>query len=409
MEGKGMENSFVEKSKPYIAMICLQFGYAGMNIVTKVSLNGGLSHYALVTYRNAIATAVIAPFALLLERKVRPKMTFPIFMQIFVLGLLGPVIDQNFYYAGLRLTSPTFSCAISNMLPAMTFVMAIVFRMEKVDIKKLRCQAKVVGTLITVAGAMLMILYKGHVINLFWSGHIRPAHASSTAAATTASDAAVDEGWVQGSILLIFATLAWAAFFILQSITMRKYPAQLSLTCLVCFLGTLQSGAVTFVMEHRPSVWTIGWDMNLFATAYAGIISSGVAYYVQGLVMEKKGPVFVTAFGPVMMIIVAFMSSFILAEKFYIGCVLGALLIVMGANSVLCGNYKQKEEQELVLESVKSVNSTCNQMATIFEDTELEDIESQRIETIRVLPIRVVSVLKSQTPMKTMDAPRESE
>ncbi|KAJ8435460.1 hypothetical protein Cgig2_012581 [Carnegiea gigantea] len=359
MEGKGMENSLVGKSKPYVAMICLQFGYAGMNIVTKVSLNGGMSHYALVTYRNAIATAVIAPFALLLERKVRPTMTFPIFMQILVLGLLGPVIDQNFYYAG----------------------------MEKVDIKKLRCQAKVVGTLITVAGAMLMTSYKGHVINLFWSGHIRPAHASSIAATTTASDAAVDEGWVQGSVLLFFATLAWAAFFILQSITMRKYPAQLSLMCLVCFLGTLQSGGVTFVMEHRPSVWTIGWDMNLFATVYAGIISSGVAYYAQGLVMEKKGPVFVTAFGPVMMIIVAFMSSFILAEKFYIGGTLGALLIVMGANSVLCGNYKQKEEQELVLESVKSVNSTCNQMATIVEDTELEDIESQKIETIRVLPI----------------------
>jgi drug/metabolite transporter (DMT)-like permease len=39
-----------------------------------------------------------------------------------------PVIDQNFYYAGLKFTSPTFSCAISNMLPAMTFVMAVIFR-----------------------------------------------------------------------------------------------------------------------------------------------------------------------------------------------------------------------------------------------------------------------------------------
>ena len=50
---------------------------------------------------------------------------------------------------------------------------------------------------------------------------------------------------------------------------MRKYTAQLSLTTLVCFLGTLQSIAVTFVMEHKPSAWTIGWDMNLLAAAYA--------------------------------------------------------------------------------------------------------------------------------------------
>lgn len=39
-----------------------------------------------------------------------------------------PVIDQNFYYAGLKYTSPTFSCAMSNMLPAMTFIMAVIFR-----------------------------------------------------------------------------------------------------------------------------------------------------------------------------------------------------------------------------------------------------------------------------------------
>jgi len=52
-----------EKSKPYIAMISLQFGYAGMNIITKVSLTNGMSHYVLVVYRHAVATAVIAPFA----------------------------------------------------------------------------------------------------------------------------------------------------------------------------------------------------------------------------------------------------------------------------------------------------------------------------------------------------------
>lgn len=48
-------------------------------------------------------------------------------------------------------------------------------------------------------------------------------------------------------------------------------------------------------------------------------MSSSIAYYVQGLVMEKRGPVFVTAFSPLMMIIVAIMGSFILAEKIYMG------------------------------------------------------------------------------------------
>lgn len=59
----------------------------------------------------------------------------------------------------------------------------------------------------------------------------------------------------------------------MQAVTLRKYSAQLSLTAIVCFLGTLQSIAVTYVMEHRPSVWNIGWDMNLLAAAYAVSLS----------------------------------------------------------------------------------------------------------------------------------------
>ncbi|EXC30687.1 Auxin-induced protein 5NG4 [Morus notabilis] len=384
MEGKvGCFGNFFQRAKPYIAMASLQFGYAGMNIITKVSLNRGMSHYVLVVYRHAFATAAIAPFAIVLERKIRPKITFPIFMQIFVLGLLGPVIDQNFYYAGLKFTSPTFSCAMSNMLPAMTFVMAVLCRMEKVDVKKIRCQAKVLGTIVTVAGAMLMTLYKGNVINFFWTDHI---HHLKSSAPEAAAAAAADKDWLKGSILLIIATLAWASFFILQAVTMRRYQAQLSLTMLVCFIGTLQSTAVTFVVEHRPSVWTIGWDMNLLAAAYAGIVSSSLAYYVQGRVMEKRGPVFVTAFSPLMMIIVAVMGSFILAEKIYLGGVLGAVLIVMGLYSVLWGKYKEyKEKEEEVIQDV--VKGTCAdhhhdsvcRMATLTEEVEAnDDIEMQK-------------------------------
>nr|GMC88592.1 WAT1-related protein At5g07050-like [Ipomoea batatas] len=145
-----------------------------------------------------------------------------IFIRIIIITFFNefdrPVVDQNLYYAGLKFTSPSFSCAMSNILPAMAFVMGVVCKMEKVNIKK---------------------------------------------------TSSFDKDWVKGSILLILATIAWASFFILQAITLKKYTAQLSLTAMVCFIGTLQSIAVTFVMEHRSSVWSIGWDLNLFAAAYA--------------------------------------------------------------------------------------------------------------------------------------------
>lgn len=85
--------------------------------------------------------------------------------------------------------------------------------MEILDMKKIRCQAKVVGTAVTVAGAMLMTLYKGNVVEMIWSKHIHPhkSYVPDTAVDT-------DKDWVKGSILLIIATFAWASFFILQVI-----------------------------------------------------------------------------------------------------------------------------------------------------------------------------------------------
>ena len=57
----------------------------------------------------------------------------------------------------------------------------------------------------------------------------------------------------------------------------------------------------------------------IFYKYVQGIVTSSISYYVQGLVIKKRGPVFATAFSPLMMIIVAIMGSFILAEKIFLG------------------------------------------------------------------------------------------
>lgn len=56
--------------------------------------------------------------------------------------------------------------------------------------------------------------------------------------------------------------------------------------------------------------------------------------------MEKRGPVFVTAFSPLMMIIVAIMGSFILAEKIYFG---GYIIYILSVSSfVVLVNFLMK-------------------------------------------------------------------
>lgn len=57
-----------EKFKPYLLMIFLQFGSAGMYIISMATLNQGMNRYVLIVYRNATAAFVLVPFALVLER-----------------------------------------------------------------------------------------------------------------------------------------------------------------------------------------------------------------------------------------------------------------------------------------------------------------------------------------------------
>ncbi|KAJ3700274.1 hypothetical protein LUZ61_003979 [Rhynchospora tenuis] len=318
--------------KPFISMILLQVGFAGMYVVAVASMKKGLSHYILVVYRNVFATLFMAPFALYFERNTRPKLTLKIFLKITALAVFEPVLDQNFYYMGANYTSAGFASALVNMLPAITFVMATILGIERVKVKERRSQAKIIGTMITVAGALLMILYTGPVVPLPWT---KPTHHNSAESAHNGNHR------LTGTLMVIFSAFCWGGFFILQSNVLKSYPSEMTLTTLICLMGALLNGAITLVAEKgNMKLWAIGFDMRLFTCVYAGIVCSGVAYYVQGLVMKQRGPVFVTAFNPLCMIITALLGSFILREQITLGSVLGAIIIVTGLYALIWGKGK---------------------------------------------------------------------
>ena len=47
---------------------------------------------------------------------------------LVVLMMNRPVIDQNLYYLGMKYTTATLASATVNVIPAITFVMALIFR-----------------------------------------------------------------------------------------------------------------------------------------------------------------------------------------------------------------------------------------------------------------------------------------
>ncbi|XP_047939503.1 WAT1-related protein At2g37460-like [Salvia hispanica] len=326
-----------KKVKPYVCVIILQLGNAGFSIVAKAALNQGSSHFTFSVYRNAFAAAIFIPLALFLERKTRPRITLSTFIKILLLGSIDPVIGQNAFYAGLKYSSPTFISAMCNLLPAITFLLAWILRIEKVKWKDIRSHAKIVGTLITVGGAMMVTLMRGHVIELPWT------HKS------THTNGNEGEDPIKGALMITTSCLCYSSFYILQAITLKAYPAGLSLTAAACTMGTVIGTALTLGVERgNAAIWALGWDTKLLAYVYGGIFSSGLGYYLAGVVINAKGPVFLTAFSPLSLVIVAIMSSFIFAEQMRVGMVSGAVVIVIGLYMVIWGKTKDHKEAEKI-------------------------------------------------------------
>ncbi|MBA0629652.1 hypothetical protein Godav_024171 [Gossypium davidsonii] len=324
--------------KPFLAMILMQSSYAVMSIIAKYALNQGMSPHVLVAYRLAVAAVIITPFAIVLERKTRPKMTFNIFIKIMLISLLEPVLDHNFFYTGMKYTTATFTTAMCNILPALTFALACIVKLERVEIGKVRSQAKVAGTAVAVGGAMIMTLIKGPILELPWTkgrNHYLGQHGAS---------GAHKQDMVMGALLLLAGCCCWACFVISQARILKSYPAKLSLTALICIMGTFEGTILAFAVEWRnPSVWHIGFDSKLIASLYGGLVTA-FALYAMGSVMKRRGPVFVSAFNPLSMVIVAILGSFFLAEDMYLGRVLGSIVIVIGLYLVLWGKSKDQPQ-----------------------------------------------------------------
>ncbi|XP_022854919.1 WAT1-related protein At1g25270-like, partial [Olea europaea var. sylvestris] len=118
----------VEGLKPIIIMVGLQIILTGVNIFYKLAANCGMSLKVLVAYRFVFASLTVIPLALILERQKRPKLTWRIAFQAFLIALFGGSMAQNLYAESLALTSATFAAAMTNLIPAITFVLAILFR-----------------------------------------------------------------------------------------------------------------------------------------------------------------------------------------------------------------------------------------------------------------------------------------
>ena len=107
-------------------------------------------------------------------------------------------------------TSKSFITLLSLWHVYITCTISYCVRLESVKLKELRSEAKVIGTLVTFGGALLMTLYKGPQINLINNPNSTQKHESHSLEG--------DKHWFTGTLFLCFGCFAWSSFYILQVI-----------------------------------------------------------------------------------------------------------------------------------------------------------------------------------------------
>ncbi|XP_027092895.1 WAT1-related protein At1g43650-like [Coffea arabica] len=351
----------MEKHKPCIVMVIIQFIYTGMSLFSKAAIAEGMKPSIFVAYRQALATLALAPFAIFFESQKSHPLSLNVLCKMFLVSLCGVTLSLNLYYAGMNYTSATFATAMTNNLPIIVFIMAVCLRIESLSITQWHGMAKVLGAVTCLSGAMVITFYKGPAL---YSEYGKEASHNSSRTYTK-------EEWIKGSLLMLGANLTWAIWLIMQAPILKQYPAKLRLTTLQCCFSCVISTVYSAAVERNISSWKLGWDVNLFSVAYCGIVVTGLSYWLQVWVVEKRGPVFTSIFSPIALLLTAIFSAMIFKETLHCGSVLGAVLLVAGLYSFLWGKNKETEihgseeksnqtKEEVALECI-TCTPTCNE------------------------------------------------
>ncbi|KAK6784008.1 hypothetical protein RDI58_017462 [Solanum bulbocastanum] len=362
--------------KPIIMMVFIQIGYAGMALLYKLASNDGMSLRILIAYRFLFAAATVLPLALYFDRRSRPKMTWMVVLLAFLSALFGGSMPQNLFAASLVLTSTTFATATLNLIPGITFIIAIFFRLEKLNLKTRGGQAKVLGTLIGISGAMLLTFYKGleiktWSIKLDFKEHVAASQQNQKPYAH-----------FLGPILAICCCFSSALSLIFQAKMSELYPCHFSSTALMSIMGALQAGVYAISTERDWTQWKLGWNLRLFAVLYAGVVASGLAIIFLMFCVRMRGPLFVSIFSPLMLVCVAIAGSLFLNEKLHLGSVLGGAIIICGLYMVLWG-----KRQEITRTSKLMPSKNC-------EESDHED---------SIVPSNVIGIAPNFHPMNEME------
>ncbi|XP_019229947.1 PREDICTED: WAT1-related protein At1g09380-like [Nicotiana attenuata] len=299
-----------------------------------MAINTGMNPFVHVAYRQTFAALIMCPIAYFSERHSRPAMTRSILLKILMCSIFGGSINQITYIVGLQNCNTTVASALTNLMPAFTFVLAVITGHKKVRFTRVGI-AKMMGTLLSIGGAMMLSIYHGPRIpigqpKIKWKLLEGIAHHSSSGTNYL------------GPLLVITSALSWSIWSIIQARVNQEYAATCSSTALMCFMASCICLVFGFCFDHDLSDWSLSGGVRAISTIYSGVFCSALSYFVM----------------------IATLSWLLLGEDIFTGTIVGSMLIVLGLFMVLWGNWVESKRARAIINSE--------------QDLAVKDLESQQ-------------------------------
>ncbi|XAR65040.1 hypothetical protein NMG60_11008995 [Bertholletia excelsa] len=312
----------------FMGMVTVMLAMAASMVVNKGALSKGMSKIILLVYSKALSGLILLPSIFIPHRADKPPLDFSVLCRIFLLALTG-TLGSIPGYAGIKYSSPLLRSALRNLVPTLTFILAIIFRMESLDGSRWSTRAKLIGSIVSIAGAFVVTFYKGPPILLpRWSLFHQLLSQKSN--------------WVLGGLCFSVESLGISVSDIFQGCILKLYPETRATVCPYCFFVALQAAIVSLFTED-PSSWLIRPDIRLTAVLYNGAVGAVLRTALGSWCLKRTGPLY-----HAMLKLLANLFAFVLGVIFfgdvlYLGSVVGAIIILAGFYSVMWGKAKEKE------------------------------------------------------------------
>ncbi|CAL1391913.1 unnamed protein product [Linum trigynum] len=374
---------FLESVLPFSVMVGLELISVGLNTLFKAATLQGMSYHVFVVYDYATAALVLLPAVYVSRRSTSalPPLTSRMIWKICLLGLIGGA-SKMMGYTGINFSSPTLSSALSNLTPAFTFIFAVMFRMEKVTMRRRSSQAKIVGTIAAITGAFVITFYKGPPISF----------ATTTPPSSVLSQldqqpfqvsSSTTPNWILGSVFLTIQYILIPLWCVVLTQIMEEYPAELTVTFLYDLVVCIFAAVVALIAEGTSSsAWLLSSRIAFASVLCSGVFGSCMSNAIDAWALRVKGPLFVAMFSPFSMVIAVVMGVVFLGDPLLLGSLIGATIISAGFYMLMWGKAKEIDNSETKLEENMCHNSSSLQAPQSGEDVHAPLLQSYKTEQV---------------------------